>query len=158
MSMPQDNFDVDPYDDDIYLAGNVKTTPVHVIISGDETRPWRDTGSELAVTPLDIYSPAYSGSGNLVMNGPAFGWYWDVHLITVAGFTAGSVNLWKNDLVTPAAEKFPFTSAGSLTLGKGQFVVLPNDVLYFVPSSITGTISVCLSVEKVRREAWQDYI
>jgi hypothetical protein len=149
------NYDPDPFDNDFVLGA---ASPVRVTIAGDEMHPWHGVNDEHYVEYVDIPGPQYSGSGAMVFPGPTPGFKWDVKMITVAGYSAGTVQLWKNDLVNPSSQRFTFPAGGeTITPGKCAFVLSPNDTIYFVPVGLTGTISVTLGVMRVRREAFSEY-
>jgi hypothetical protein len=72
---------------------------------------------------------------------PTMGRYWDVHVCTAEGFTAGTV---QGRLNIPAGAAqvggltFPFSAAGQLTYGKGQVLLRGNgDRIVFFASGIT---------------------
>jgi hypothetical protein len=82
--------------------------------------------------------PIAASAGTLAqdpMFGPNTGFFWSVRRLTAWGFSAGTVQVFMN---STNGELLPsFAQAGSLTFGRGELLLQPNDNLYFVASGIT---------------------
>lgn len=75
--------------------------------------------------------------------GPGAGYYWNIRRLSVQGFTAGSVIVYKNappvgGVVVGTPEVFvPFPQAGTATLGRGEGLLNPTDALTISGTGIT---------------------
>lgn len=75
--------------------------------------------------------------------GPGAGFYWNIRRLSVQGFTAGSVIVYKNapvvgGVVVGTPEVFvPFPQAGTATLGRGEGLLNPTDALTISATGIT---------------------
>lgn len=90
------------------------------------------------------------------MLGPATGRYWDVHRITVSGFTAGTVTVY--DSSTAGDTLLIIASAGSQFLGKAQMLLAPQRTLVFSASGITGTVAVSMAMTEIEARWIGDYL
>lgn len=99
--------------------------------------------------------------------GPPTGWFWDVTMLALSGFTAGSVAVTRNAPAvtssgTPVAVEHValFSAAGVNAFPqKGNPLLAPGDRLVFtVTSALTGTCAVSGSVIQVPAERIDSYL
>jgi hypothetical protein len=83
--------------------------------------------------------------GSFDGNGPGSGYFWSVRRLSLQGFSAGTVTLYKNATVNGGAivgtpEVLPsFPQSGVFTFGRGEVLLNPNDWLGFAAAGITVT-------------------
>lgn len=117
-----------------------------------------------AVTPL--YIPATpiaisSGAGSLDQKqlfGPTLGRTWDIYSAIAYGYTAGTVQAFRNGIDLA----IPWAAAGEITYGKLQKVIRASERLTFTASGITlasGFAAVMVSIAgvSVLDAYWSDY-
>ena len=97
------------------------------------------------------------------LTGPRTGYWWDIHLLVGATFTAGAVNVYRatNSTNVPDINLVgAFTSAGYLTYGKAQLMIPPGQHLIFGSnSSFSGTANLAIaSVTEIAASALPDYL
>lgn len=73
------------------------------------------------------------------MYGPKEGYWWDLRRLTVSGFTAGTVDVYRNTV--NGVVLYSFSAAGEKTWSKQQFLG-PRDRLIFVVSGLTGSVQI----------------
>jgi hypothetical protein len=79
--------------------------------------------------------------------GPRTGFAWDVRRLTVATFTAGSVNVYV-DGQDDTDLRLVFPQAGTYTLN-GSIILEANHRLIFAASAITGNASISIAVDQI---------
>ena len=94
--------------------------------------------------------------------GPRAGFWWDCHRLTAAGFSAGTVAVYKNG-VADGNQLFAFQSAGVITNGKAQGLIGPGDRLIAVGTGIVlnaGTAQWVVGGDAMQIESWAlfDYL
>ena len=67
------------------------------------------------------------------------GYIWGIRRLTAQGYTVGTVTAYRNSSV--GEPLIPFPSAAVNTFGKGQILLMPNDRIVWVATTITGTVS-----------------
>lgn len=65
------------------------------------------------------------------------GYWWDIRRLTITGFTAGTVTVFRNS--NGGEPMVPFASAGTSTFGKGEILLHPGDRLVVAGTGTTGT-------------------
>lgn len=66
------------------------------------------------------------------------GQYWSVRRLTLSGWSAGSVTVWKNG---PVGEVLlPFPVPATATIGRGEMILEPGARLVVTATGITGTV------------------
>jgi hypothetical protein len=101
---------------------------------------------------------ALNGNGTLDYAdryGPTDGFLWDVRRITVSGFSAGTVTVYKNDVNSTALWVFP--SVGE-KLWSSQQWLRARDRLIFVAAGITGNVQVDGNAHLVSEQLLAEYI
>lgn len=129
--------------------------PLHRAITGIGPTFARNRMAERLEAAQNIYPvtidpvPIVLSGGNGVLDlpqlfGPTLGHFWDVHLISATGYTAGLVQGWKNlpaiatgGTTSQGALRAPFASAGVLTFGKNHCPLRHGEHLVFVATGIT---------------------
>jgi hypothetical protein len=108
----------------------------------------------IRIDPIPI--PLSGGAGTLdipQMLGPKLGQGWDVHTISVTGFTAGQVQGWVNAAGIGAARYSQVAGAGVSQIqfyGKGQLWLRGNsERLVFTATGITGQPVVSVDATRV---------
>lgn len=91
--------------------------------------------------------PISGGAGSMFLDGPQAGDYWSIRRLQLTGFTAGSVILYRNAILTningngtligTPEEIGPFPQAGMFTFGRGEVLLNPNDTMALVATGIT---------------------
>jgi hypothetical protein len=72
--------------------------------------------------------------------GPAAGYMWSVRALIAQGYTAGTVNVWRDNA---AGEQFAgFPQAGLYTFGRGERLLWPMSQMVVTASGITGTLAI----------------
>jgi hypothetical protein len=92
-----------------------------------------------------IVVPISGGNGVFQMNDllmPKAGYMWSVRRLTASGYTAGAVVAYKGGAVVGGAytgwgDPFPFSAAGSATIGRGELLLDQGDPLVIVCTGIT---------------------
>lgn len=101
---------------------------------------------ELHQTPIVFPQvPVTAGAGSAQPTdqaGPMTGYYWSVRRLAASGFTAGSVTVWRNAVVTGPGtaigeQLFTFPQAGTYTFGRGEILLSPDDFLVLTAAGIT---------------------
>jgi hypothetical protein len=79
---------------------------------------------------------------NAIKWAPRDGYAWDIKNLVAAGFTAGTVTVYKASFgqAVAANQRFTFTSAGVWQMGTAQLLLLPGQRLTFTASGITGAV------------------
>jgi hypothetical protein len=76
------------------------------------------------------------------ITGPQMSKYWDVHRISVTGYSAGTVAVYLNQVGAELVANFTTPATGSIVgcqyFGKGHLVLTGNDSLYFSATGITA--------------------
>jgi hypothetical protein len=86
--------------------------------------PWYAT-----VWPADLNSLYATGTVTIDQpdtHGPKTGWAWDLYRVSVAGFTTGTVTLYRT-AVQPQNTLLSWTQPGMYTLDKRQGLIMPGD-------------------------------
>lgn len=99
----------------------------------------RGPGYEVRQVPF--YASEFSGSGTFTQPatlGPPTGWLWSVRLLSVTGFTAGTVTVTKNAAAGPLVAEY--AAAGPQTFPRGAILLRAGDYLVFTGAGITGTV------------------
>lgn len=78
------------------------------------------------------------------------GYWWDIRRLTITGFTAGTITVYRN--ANGGEPVAPFAQAGMFTFGKGEVLLHPGDRLVAVGVSTTGTWQMWGEATSV--EAW----
>lgn len=118
-----------------------------------------------AVHQVPIATQGLAASGTIDQPqvwGPRGGFWWDCHRLTAAGFSAGTVAVYKN-AVADGNQVAAFSSAGIITNGKAQLLLGPGDRLIAVGTGITlnaGTAQWVLGGDALQVESWAlfDYL
>jgi hypothetical protein len=92
-----------------------------------------------------IQVPITGGIGAFQMNdllSVRAGYMWSVRRLTASGYTAGSVIAYKGGAVvggtyTGGGDPFPFSAAGSATIGRAELLLDQGDALIIVCTGIT---------------------
>lgn len=119
----------------------------------------------LAIHQVPIATQGLAASGTIdapQLWGPRAGFWWDCHRLTAAGFSAGTVAVYKNG-VADGNQVAAFQSAGVVTNGKAQCLIGPGDRLIAVGTGITlntGTSQWVLGGDAIQIESWAifDYL
>ena len=88
--------------------------------------------------------------------GPSGGFWWDVRRVTAAGFSAGTVTVYKNAVVD-GNQVLAFASAGVINMGKAHLLLGPKDRLVYVTANITlnsGAAGVSIGGDALQIESW----
>lgn len=72
--------------------------------------------------------------------GPKDGYWWELHRLTVWGFTAGTVTVYKNS--SNGTRLAQFAQAGEWTWSGNMQWLAPRDRLIFVAAGITGSVQI----------------
>lgn len=118
-----------------------------------------------AIHQVPVATQALAASGTIDVPqlwGPSAGFWWDCHRLTAAGFSAGTVAVYKN-AVADGNQVMAFQSAGVVTNGKAQVLLGPKDRLIAVGSNITlnaGAAVWSVGGDAMQVEAWAlfDYL
>lgn len=92
--------------------------------------------------PITGQVPIVSGAGTLQQKdlyGPKTGYWWDLRRLSVYGFTAGTVSVYKNNSFSNPVHVF--TAAADQTWS-AALLMGPEDQLIFVAAGITGAVTV----------------
>ena len=90
---------------------------------------------------------------------PRAGYWWDVKTVTMATFTAGSVNLYAGGTGAQDSElRFVFSTAGTYAFGSAQLLVPPGQRLIFAAQTVTGNVTPSLTVIEVAAWALPAYL
>lgn len=111
----------------------------------------------LLVHPAPI-SYAQGGPGTVDQPdrfGPKDGFLWDLRRITVSGFSAGSVAVYKNDVNGPQLANF--TAPGEWTWS-GQQWLKQRDRLIFIATGITGNVIIDGDAIAVSQQIYPQYV
>jgi hypothetical protein len=104
---------------------------------------------ELYQTPVVLPQiPVTAGAGVLQptdSSGPMTGQYWSIRRLVASGYSAGSVAVYRNAVITGTGAAaaaageilFTFPQAGAYTFGRGEMLLSPDDFLVFVATGIT---------------------
>lgn len=87
-----------------------------------------------------VVIPITAGAGVFQMNDilmPKAGYMWSIRRLTLSGFSAGTAVAYKGGAVvggayTGGGDPFPFSAAGTLTLGRGEGLLDQGDALVIV--------------------------
>ena len=123
-----------------------------------EDRRQRRLDQLLHPEPITGVIPLSAGAGTLDqpdMYGPRDGYWWDVRRITVDGFTAGTVAVYRNNVNT--AKIANFTQAGEWTWS-GQMMLRMRERLLFVATGITGSVQVDGDAFAISAQVLADYL
>lgn len=105
--------------------------------------------SELYQTPIAPEQiPITSGAGVLYPTdqlGPMTGEYWSVRRLVTYGYSAGTVTVYRNAVVTGTGsdaaavgeQLFTFPQSGTYTFGRAEILLRPDDFLVLVATGIT---------------------
>lgn len=94
-----------------------------------------------AIQQVPIVSTQLAGSGTIDQPDAMMaktGYIWGIRRLTVTGFSAGTVTIYKN--AAGGEPVAPFPAAAVFTYGKGQLLLMPGERLVIVGSGITGTV------------------
>jgi hypothetical protein len=113
-----------------------------------------------SIPPMPMPITSSAGTLNIPnILGPQTGNYWDVHRISVTGFSAGTVSVY---LGQNGAELLAvFSTAGVLLNGKAQILLNGNDAMYFAGTSITaatGYVTVSVAGVEIAASCIGDYL
>jgi hypothetical protein len=95
---------------------------------------------------VPIVAPQISltaGAGTLQLAdllGPRTGYHWSVRRLSLNGYTAGTVTVYKN--ASGGEILLPTSAAGTYTFGRGEMLLEPSDQMVFVAAGITGYVQV----------------
>jgi hypothetical protein len=89
--------------------------------------------------------------------GPTDGFLWDVRRITVSGFSAGTVTLFKNDVNSTQLYQWATTTPTEKTWSS-QLWLRARDRLIFVAAGITGTVQLDGNAHLVSEQLLAEYI
>ena len=84
--------------------------------------------------------PITAGAGTLQIYdglGPTTGFCWSVRMLNAQGFSAGTINVYRN--ISGGELLFTFPQAGTFTFGRGEMMLQPDDTMVFVAAGITTT-------------------
>jgi hypothetical protein len=97
--------------------------------------------------------------------GPQMSNYWDIHRISVTGYSAGTIAVYLGQNNGDLVANFVTPSAGSIVgcqyFGKAHILLSGNDSLYFGASGITaagGYLTVSLSGVEIAADLIGDYL
>lgn len=105
---------------------------------GKDTVRHFDIMHQIPIGPAAI--PITTGSGVYQMNDllmPKAGYMWSIRRLTMSGYTAGTVVAYKGGAIvggvyTGGGEPFPFSAAGTATIGRGELLLDQGDSLIIV--------------------------
>lgn len=103
---------------------------------------------------------ALNGSGTLDYPdryGPTDGFTWDVRRISADGFTAGTVNLYKNDATGAGVRVASWSTPGTWTWS-GQLWLRARDRLVFIATGIAGNVQIDGNAHLVAESLVPEYI
>jgi hypothetical protein len=146
------NYDPDPYDDETELG---RSTAVPVRIIQDEGE---DKSIVNRIISHDDFAPviiAPATQTNYVQSRQ--GWVFDVGMLILATFTAGTVSVYKNAIADECLI-YVFPSTGNFQFSKGQLALRYGDQLIFVANTVTGNVTPSLHGNLVRRAWFPEYI
>lgn len=83
------------------------------------------------------------------------GFIWSIRRLTITGFSAGSVTVFRNS--ASGEQLVPYPAAATNTFGKGEVKLLPNDRLVFSATGITGTVSYYGEADCMESWLWPFY-
>lgn len=87
--------------------------------------------------------------------GPKDGYLWDLRRVTVSGFTAGTVTMYRND--TNGAQLAQWTTPGEWTWSTAQWLKM-RDRLIWVATGITGTVVIDGEAIEVSNQVLPEYL
>jgi hypothetical protein len=105
---------------------------------------------------------ALSGGANLGLYfaqspnlGPAAGMMWSVRSLIAQGYTAGTVNIYRDN---PNGEQFAgFPQAGLYTFGRGERPLWPMSQMVVVASGISGIVEIYGHADVFPQGYWAEY-
>lgn len=146
------NWDTDPYDDEEVL-GRSSAVPVKIIKEEGEDKSIVDRIlSHDDFAPV-IIAPATQTSYVQTRQG----WVYDVGMLIIATFTAGTVSVYKN-YISDESLIYVFPNAGNFQFSKGQLALRYGDQLIFVANTVTGNVTPSMHGNLVRRAVFPDYL
>jgi len=109
----------------------------------EQRRKHFETIKQIPIGMINI--PISAGAGVFQMNDllmPKAGYMWSIRRLTASGFTAGTVTAFKGGAIvggayTGGGDPFPFSVAGTATIGRGELLLDQGDALVFVATGIT---------------------
>lgn len=105
--------------------------------------------SELYQTPVAPMQIPISGTAGVLQAtdqlGPMTGQYWSVRRLVAYGYSAGTVTVYRNALVTGTGSSaaavgeqvVTFPQSGTYTFGRGEFLMRPDDFMVLVATGVT---------------------
>jgi hypothetical protein len=117
-----------------------------------------------AVHEVPVPTQQIAGNGTIdvpQLLGPSGGYWWDVTRLTAAGFSAGTVTVYKN-AVADGNQLPSFPQAGVVTFGR-RMLLGPKERLLFVTAGITlnpGAAGVSVGGDAIQVASWAlpDYL
>lgn len=130
-----------------------------------ERREANNNVGSIVIDPTPVTLSAGSGFLDVPqLFRPSLGEWWDVHVITAQGFTAGTVQGYINmpGIAAAAAQgrlAAPFPGAGVLTFSKNHLPLRGGqDRLTFNASGITGVVLISMIATRVSDAWWGKYL
>ena len=146
------NWDQDPYDDEEVL-GRSTAVPVKIIEAEEEDKSIVDR-----ILSHDDFAPAIiTPATQTTYVQTRQGWVFDVGLLILATFTAGTVSVYKN-FVSDESLIYVFPNIGMFQFSKGQLALRYGDQLIFVANGVTGNVTPSMHGNLVRRAIFPDYL
>ena len=95
--------------------------------------------------PFVFQIPISGGSGVYQMNDflmPKAGYIWSIRYMAASGYSAGTVVAYNGGVIVGGAyvgtgAPFPFSAAGTATIGRGELVLNAGDALVFTATGVT---------------------
>lgn len=119
--------------------------------SGRAQTEWQDI-HQVPIGAIQV--PISSGSGVFQINDllmPKAGFMWSIRRLTASGYTAGTVVVYKGGMVvggtyTGGGDPFPFSAAGSATIGRAELLLDQGDSLVVVcGTAVPGGVAITLA-------------
>jgi len=113
-----------------------------------------------AIFPFDFAPTAIAGPGTIdspMVLGARDGFCMDITILVAAGFTAGSVSVYKGG-VADHLLRGVFSSAGTLKFGGASLLLMPGERLLFVGTGITGNLTISGSAIMVAHSFLAEYL
>jgi hypothetical protein len=146
------NYETDPYDDE-YELGRSTAVPVRVVKEEGE-----DSEAVNKIISHDDFAPVILGGATQTSyQQTRQGWVYDIGMLIIATFTAGSVSVYKNAIADECLI-YTFPQAGNFQFSKGQLVLRYGDQLIFVANTVTGNVTPSMHGNLVRRAWFPEYI
>lgn len=96
--------------------------------------------------------------------GPHTGFAWDIHLVVIFGFTAGTISMFSGATSGAALAagtgdlEFTITQPGVFQYGKGQEMLMAPDRLSFFATGVTGNVFIKVRGLEMETSVVPDYL